>query len=1177
MGIYIRVVIIITKRMVFQRELNQLTYVADGFIRLTLFLSTAIILAESIFSTFPSATISDENSKASWPFAESPFTWVFKDNVTMPDLDGLFAQDKNFTFNAIKFTLADDVPLNETFVETFAVEDFKDLFDKGNLAFMLTVTSWVCGLWLMMECIVVPDTILGRGVSSSDRLVHLTRMNPLMLMSVFCIIVSTSRVKDVSVLFSVFLEDVEFLQGGLALIKSYLLAAGLIGIAVAFNRKPKGGVNKKWPTPRWYTLPQHQDELKNYQTNPLYFFPFALALSVCPLLSFAHDGYSLIDEFPEKENTSTDFSDMQAYVLQIQAFASTRIVSTVIASILAYDAVTRWLLVVEKPRVHFWMVLGHVYLCMVLSATDNWSDIFDNLNVDLHHISPYLFCVPALMAYAFFNMFYLVEMSETIVFDALILIDANVYYRVFYTLAIALGVIPIVLLFFGWSGPWFDFEMEPGPIMTDIKIFADAVEAMFTEIVNFLWDFAQLFNVCGDGQRPQDTSWIPRTSHDAYTCPTGDIIHQDIIDGCDLDTETDNGICTGLDSYNTPVTLYDTSECETTECTDNINSLTPPLSCQTGSTSPAGGVQTEGVEADADFNDALRSDMGGLGRFVEQADEDLGPEEGAFFNDNFNATSTHIRSGVMQIRGMSTTELNCYMTACDVIVYTVVGTQIAAIFPIPFDFSGIMGAAVDATAFVVEKIAKMTFYLLKAAVKMAIKARRKFKKLLRAKKTIKAFRKLYKIFKSLGSGKVRASWKMLYGFTQNVATSFIAIFLGFWRREKAFPPMPIKFKFVLAALFMANLIMTPILLFLPYSLQQVVGLLPPGLILIQVQITFAWKCILLSTAFALLSTACWVVAVVIETGKEEVKRLAKGIDKLLGVPAAKPVGDRYNTSTAYWNDTFVSWITALVWLLPVVAILVTQFINRDEVMQIVIKADDRMDGPADIMRDLKSIESSLRVEQQEESSDIGGACDLIAKAAVLIMKTTYRTVRRMAFLPPINLEQLFDTLIMALNGLRANIEAFIEGLMPRIDIIPNVNEMLLVLLFACPFGVVLSTIIGFIMSIVPNPQTKALHVFRRNLSWTGLCVSFTVLGIANMISSIKVPIFDISLEVSSVVLTSAFCNVLCLMSYLSGMIDSEIPMLSEGNALTGTKFIKGSEKLKIPYMSVASGPDSHPL
>jgi hypothetical protein len=471
----------------------------------------------------------------------------------------------------------------------------------------------------------------------------------------------------------------------------------------------------------------------------------------------------------------------------------------------------------------------------------------------------------------------------------------------------------------------------------------------------------------------------------------------------------------------------------------------------------------------------------------------------------------------------------------------------------------------------------MIFYLLKAAVRMALKARRKFKKLFKLKKVIKAFRKLYKIFKSLESGKVRASWKMLYGFTQNAATSFIAIFLGFWRREKAFPPMPIKFKFVLAALLMANLIVTPILLFLPYSLQQVVGLLPAGLILIQVQITFAWKCILLSTVLALLSTACWVVAVVIETGKEEVKRVAKGIDKLLGAPAAKPVGDRYNAKTAYWDDTFVSWITALVWLLPVVVILVTHFINRDEVIQIVFKADDRADGPADIMRDLKSIESSLRVEQQGMGTDIGGACDLIAKAVVFIMKTTYHLVRKMAFLPPIHLEQLFDTLIMALNGLREHIEAFIKGLMPRIDIIPNVNDMLLMLLFACPFVVVVTTIIGFIMSIVPNPQTKALHVFRRNLSWTGLCVSFTVLGIANMISSFKVPIFDISLEVSSVVLTSAFCNVLCLMSYLSAMIDSEIPMLSEGNALTGTKFIKGSEKLKIPYMPVASGPDTHPL
>ena len=37
----------------FVREFNQLTHVADGFIRLATFICTAIILAESVFSAFP--------------------------------------------------------------------------------------------------------------------------------------------------------------------------------------------------------------------------------------------------------------------------------------------------------------------------------------------------------------------------------------------------------------------------------------------------------------------------------------------------------------------------------------------------------------------------------------------------------------------------------------------------------------------------------------------------------------------------------------------------------------------------------------------------------------------------------------------------------------------------------------------------------------------------------------------------------------------------------------------------------------------------------------------------------------------------------------------------------------------------------------------------------------------
>ena len=117
-------------------------------------------------------------------------------------------------------------------------------------------------------------------------------------------------------------------------------------------------------------------------------------------------------------------------------------------------------------------------------------------------------------------------------------------------------------------------------------------------------------------------------------------------------------------------------------------------------------------------------------------------------------------------------------------------------------------------------------------------------------------------------------------------------------------------------------------------------------------------------------------------------------------------------------------------------------------------------------------------------------------------------------------------------------------------VIPDLDHVLLALLFACPAANVVATVAG---ALSGSDMAHGIQTLRQTLAWTGLCVSFTLLGMSSIVEAVEIPIFELTFKVNPVVLTSVGLNALCLLSYFSSVVDMEMPMLDDRNALLGSE------------------------
>ena len=419
--------------------------------------------------------------------------------------------------------------------------------------------------------------------------------------------------------------------------------------------------------------------------------------------------------------------------------------------------------------------------------------------------------------------------------------------------------------------------------------------------------------------------------------------------------------------------------------------------------------------------------------------------------------------------------------------------------------------------------------------------------------------------------------KMMYAFTQNIATSFVAIFLGFWRSQAAFKPLPVKFKFLILGLLLANAVMTPILLFFPWVLGQILGVLPPQIIIIRPSVTFPWKCLVMSTLFSLLSTAFWVAAIVLEEVKGPIRK-AEGIGSRVAMigeekkvkEKKKSLVERNFTRTGFYNHNIVSWVTALLWLIPVAYIIINTQLNTDARVITVYHNGNQTDtGPVAMLHAVKGGMGEVQSEFQGLATEMGGACGLVLKAVMAIVQKILKEVLVAAELIEGGLENAFEELMRVVmghfKGLREVVDLILSVMHLVEKVIPDLDHVLLALLFACPAANVIATIAGAVLSTRPNPMTKGIQTLRQTLAWTGLCVSFTLLGMSSVIEAVKVPIFDLTFKVDPIVLVSAGLNALCLISYFSSVVDTEVPMLDDRNALLGQE-IELAEREKKPLL-----------
>jgi len=433
---------------------------------------------------------------------------------------------------------------------------------------------------------------------------------------------------------------------------------------------------------------------------------------------------------------------------------------------------------------------------------------------------------------------------------------------------------------------------------------------------------------------------------------------------------------------------------------------------------------------------------------------------------------------------------------------------------------------------------------------------------------------------------IQATEDLIYPFVPLFLLGMLSFFTAFWRREDSGEARDLL-RGVVLGLLIANVAMAMLVHFIPVAIEAVATALPKELIQVHVNINTGWEWMQYSVYSSVCSAAFWGVAFLLGQKKDdcdqylgEGKRTAKiqPIEDVklknvttLALPKWTGKGyhpkfpndeiERVKAPSARVNkihpflDTLLplfdgsngtkrttAWINNFIWFLPVIFIIFYSFNENLKVFNIEAKVVE------EIHEAMESMFSEEGAQEFVQSTDdgISTPCQIVEVAVKSLLSAAGNAVGK-AIGPAVSIVR--EWFVVAFFELRNLASAMFS--IPDIasEIWWMVDNSLLIVAFAAPICATVLSVIGLVLALIPLPEyfydwvrLDILRSLQYMLAIGGLSIAFTMYGMSATIAAVPIPIFDIRISTTHVLLHAALANVIILMNFFNNVFNSVVPL-----------------------------------
>ena len=1026
---------------------------------------------------------------------------------------------------------------------------------------LLHIMSIIGGLWFTCEMIWVPQYVFG-GVSENNSLVDILRIPWEIAMSVFVLMmVGVKHTSDL-------LDNEVIKYSRLTLVSLAVIISLTYSIAVRPERK-LWEYGKNWHgymTKRWYEAKiERQQTFAGVNLNLL----LGLPLLVCPSIAILAEAGKIKDA--EEDDLIV-------------------IIAAISLSILLLIDASFFMISPTLQPIHQAVLWVHLYVASrAAEEYGNW--------VMFAVIAP---AVPWIFIELWGSKGQVFFDYAEFVGHNTVRKPYRTMYRFFYVVAVWCGVFGIVCWIVGWYGEWISFEIENGSVVQSVVDFFKNIEEQITQFLTNIYRIVNKLSVCSslgldptletpgllDGGDQESIGILGAVTIGTLNVAVGStgesyVQFQDNDKGaqccaCDLAdsfSSIDHNTCS-KPGTTTPATSCDASD----DFLEQVLLLNASLTSVDDILSKGFDTCKEVAVTKSEIEDTSWNDGSTDATELQQELDDWNAQQAVIdkipeeFQGGLTAPTTTCTGGCAsdveawedpgdaQIQSAST----CAKVQCGLLIALIAGGTAASFIPF-------VGGAISTT---VKTAGRIVFQLFKQVRKLARGfTRSNFRRKLFRKARI-ALNTAIDATTYAKKQIIKTTEDLIYAFVPLFALGFVSIFAGFWRREESKEARP-SLKGAMAGLLFANLVGAGLATFIPYIAKVVAEALPEEIIIVTVTEEIGWLWIKYGTWFSLSSCVFWGMALLLDNEFEDDASKESAaitpVDKLPDLedsdatakklriakifrkpenPKPKRIGnnpfikdfDNYFDNTDWTAKEQAEWINNILWLIPVIVLVSIAFYNETPIFRVYTSMRPETWGNITQMSKEEGLQESFSSLNDDDRS--GTFCSIVGTAVKGLLYGAARVVGQ-------PLLEAFDILgdwfKQGFYQFRLMIKKLLS--LPELPIDFLIDNTSLIIAFGCPITACFISVIGVLVSVLPvTPILKVvvdidfLHQVQYLLGVGGLSLALTMYGISGVIATVPIPMFLIDIKTTNVLLNAVICNILVLVSYLSYLFNSRVPL-----------------------------------
>lgn len=594
----------------------------------------------------------------------------------------------------------------------------------------------------------------------------------------------------------------------------------------------------------------------------------------------------------------------------------------------------------------------------------------------------------------------------------------------------------------------------------------------------------------------------------------------------------------------------------TIQCQDKVPATLPTLS------------QEQQDEIDAD-NNALSALQAESIRDQEVFNPNGVMVSPAVINDDGQGWTDPAKKALME-------DSTCEDIQCGVFIAVMAAATASAFIPF---VGGAISFAVKTAAKIAFKVFRFAKTQYQRFIRMNNRRKQFRKKRIQFANIISAFDKA----KAIAAKGIQATEDLLYPFLGLFLLGFVSFFSAFWRREDSGSARGLLGG-VIIGLLIANVVSMLLVRFIPKAMEGIVHALPEELIKIDIKVHTGWRWMEYGVFISLCSSGFWGLAMLLGQPKDacddykkqsatirpidDEEKVVGKISSTLALPkwsgkgihpqikdSYEPVSASKNhplmgTITPFFNNSggtkrSTAWINNFIWFIPIMIIIWYAFDNGQAVFKVSSTIQSEVHGVVTAMAGEEG--SQEFVVASGDDTAPGNICDIVESAVRALVTAAGNAVGK----------ELGDAITIvrdwftsAFSSLRTLMLSLVD--LPDLPIWFLVDNTTLIMAFGCPILACATSVLGLVLALLPLPpifyEFVSLDILRSlqyMLAIAGISVALTMYGMSASLAAVPIPLFNLKIETTKVLLNAVLCNIIILVNYLNNIFNGIVPLYDQ--------------------------------